>query len=49
MVELTKIASETATVIEAKTDNRAACGHPPPNAFETLVLKRKTNQKEINI
>jgi len=39
MMELTKIASETARVIATKTDNLAACGHPAPNAFETLVLK----------
>lgn len=41
MVELTKIASETARVIEAYTDNRAPCGYPAPNAFETLVLKKQ--------
>ena len=53
MIELTRMASETARVMAAETDTRADCGLPAPNAFETLVLnnppKRETNQKEEKI
>lgn len=36
-----------ARVIEAYTDNRAACGCPTPSAFENLVIAAEPDASEI--